>query len=176
MGGAAVRNGTVIRHPANQLDVLNVFMILNATACGSSLIGGSHLVAYSPATISASNADAPLPGPAGGVISQDGRTAYAQIRTPGGTPELVAISAATGRVTRVLLSGSQVVEPSPMSIDGTSLLFPLNLRHLRLRQTGQPYVSGHLAMIDVATGHIRPLPIRLYYGTGVPAPPVGAAW
>jgi hypothetical protein len=185
VGDAAVSNRAVIRQPGNEL---NVFMVLNTAAAGSSLISASHLVAYGSAAVSASGAAAQLAGPSAGIISRDGRIVYARIETPQGTSRLVAISVATGQVTRVLLSGPQAADaavsrggagaadPAPMSVDRTSLLFPLSLPHPPVRTSGKPYVIGHLAVADLATGQITQLPFPLYYGPETPFPPVGAAW
>jgi hypothetical protein len=174
VGDAAVSNGTVIRRAGRGLDVL---MVLNTAASGSSLTGSSHLIAYGPVS---AEGDA---GPSGVVMSQDGGTAYTWMVPQRGASALVAISVATGQITRVLAinpkarpGGLQQANPAAMSIDGTSLLFPLTLPHTPHPASGALYVIGHLAAASVTTGHIATLPFPLRDSAAAPVPPVDAAW
>jgi hypothetical protein len=186
MAGAAVSNGAVVRHPGSQQ--LNVVGILNTAACGSSLIGDSRLVAYGSGA--GPTASAPLgrriPGPSGAAISPDGRSVYARIWTRHAGTRLVVISVGTGKVTRVLLSGPRAADlygsprggdRAPMSIDGTSLLYTLTLRHPHPPHSEfSSFVIGHLAAVDLATGRVTQLPIPVYGSRVGNAPLVQAAW
>jgi hypothetical protein len=175
MYDAAVTRGAAV--VAHRDSYLNVFMILNTAAAGSTLISASALVSYGSATASASGTTPSMPpGPVAGVISQDGRSVYAQVLTQRGASWLVALSAASGKITRVLLSGPQAVQAAPVSIDGDDLLFTLGVRHRPVRQGGAPYVSGHLAGLNLATGQIVALPLPVYTGVEMPAGPMETAW
>jgi hypothetical protein len=103
------------------------------------------------------------------------QTAYALPRTRLATSEVVGISVATGRVSRVLASGPTAASAAPMSMDGSSLLVSLSLAHVRHPTTGGQYV-GHLARIDLVTGQIMRLPVPLYQNPQAPPPPLLAAW
>jgi hypothetical protein len=63
-----------------------------------------------------------------------------------------------------------------LNLDGSSLLFPLSVKHLPHLALGHQYVIGHLAVVNVVTGRIIRLAYPLYYGAMWPVPPVQAAW
>jgi hypothetical protein len=183
VGDAAVSDGAVVQRAGGGL---NVLMVLNTAAPGTGLTGDSQLVTDGP--VSASKSTAGVAGPSGVALSRDGRTAYTRLSTAAGASRIVAISVRTGRVTRVLVGGPAAADPAirrgglgaagpvPMSVAGTSLLFPLSLPHPPDRTSGPNYVIGHLAAVSLATGQVTTLPLPLYYGTQSPAAPVGAAW
>jgi hypothetical protein len=170
VGSAAVSSGAVVQHRNSQL---NVFMVLNTAASGRSLMNDSRLLVYAPVPVSDFEDPAQL-GPVGGVLDADGRSAYALIRSGPKNGRLVVISVATGAVTRVLLSGPQAVQSDPLSVDGNSLLAPLQLSDLPRKSLY--YLSGHYARFDLSTGHITPLPFPLYYRAAAPLPPVEVGW
>ena len=171
VGDAAVSNGTVVRDPRSELSVL---MVLNPALPGASLMTDSRFVRYAATAVSASG-DAPAPaGPQWGILSANGRSAYTLIRTPRGKYQLAVISLATGRMTRVLVSGPQAVVSDPLSVDGDNLLVPLNFRHLPHGKAY--YISGHYVRIDVSTGAITPLPFPIYFSADAPLPPVELVW
>jgi hypothetical protein len=170
VGNARVSSGAVVQHRNSQL---NVFMVLNTRASGRSLMSDSRILAHAPIPVSDFEVPVQL-GPVGGVLSEDGASAYALIRTGPKDGRLVVISVATGAVTRVLLSGPQAVQSDPLSIDGNSLLAPLQLSNLPRKSLY--YLSGHYARFDLSTGHITPLPFPLYYRAAAPFPPVEVGW
>jgi hypothetical protein len=170
VGNATVSSGAVVQHRNSQL---NVFMVLNTAASGRSLMNDSRLLVYAPIPVPDFGVPVQL-GPVGGILSADGRSAYALIRTGPKAGKLVVISVATGAVTRVLLSGLQAVQSDPLSVDGNSLLAPINLRNLPRKSLD--YLSGHYARFDLSTGHITPLPFPLYYSGIAPLPPVEVGW
>jgi hypothetical protein len=175
MNDAAVVHGAVV---ARRHGDVNALMILDTGTAGSDLMSSSALVSYGSATVSAAGDPAPTlpPGPVAGVISPDGRSAYAQIQTPGGASQLVVIGTASGKISRVLLSGPQAAQAAPAALDGGALLFTLGARRVRAHHAGAPYVSGHLAGLSLATGQITRLPYPVYTGVEAPAWPMRAAW
>ncbi|HEU5420987.1 MAG TPA: hypothetical protein VFV41_25095 [Streptosporangiaceae bacterium] len=166
IAAAAVKNHTVVRGS----HALNVSMVLNtgSTACGSSLIRNSRLITAGSASRHA--------GPTAGLVSEDAQTFYALTRTGRGTSEVAAISVATGQTARVLVTGPAADNATPMSLDGSSLLVSLSLRHVPHPSSGGSYVIGHLARINLTTGQVTRLPIPLYSSPQVPAPTLLAAW
>jgi hypothetical protein len=174
LADVAVAHGNIVPDPASEL---NVFMILNTTAGGSGLIADSRLVAYGAASVSATGPKPnPPPGPYGGMLSQDGLTAYVQIHPAHGPDRLVALSAASGEVIRVLLTGRAAAESAPLSIDGNHLLFALPVPHGPPPANASPWVSGHLADFSLTTGRITRLPFALYSNPVMPAAPLEVAW
>jgi hypothetical protein len=169
MNDAGVVHGAVAAH---RHGYLNALMILDTAAAGSGLISSSALVSYGAATATG----APEPGPVAGVISPDGRSAYAQVQTRGGDSQLVTIGTASGKISRVLLSGPQAAQAAPAALDGGALLFTLRALHVRAHHAGAPFVSGHLAGLSLATGQITRLPYPVYTGVEAPAWPMLAAW
>ncbi|HEY5015591.1 MAG TPA: hypothetical protein VIJ82_27400 [Streptosporangiaceae bacterium] len=89
---------------------------------------------------------------------------------------LVVIGTASGKISRVLLSGPQAAQAAPAALDGGALLFTLGARRVRAHHAGAPYVSGHLAGLSLATGQITRLPYPVYTGVEAPAWPMRAAW
>jgi hypothetical protein len=171
IGDATVANGSVVRHRGDELSVV---MVLGTAVPGRSLVVDSRLVSYGWRPESATGESAVLDGPTAGVITADGRTVAAQILTEHGQrSKLVAMSAVTGQITRVLLDGPRSFQADPASIDGDSLLFTLSPRHEH--PTGN-YVCGHLALDQLSTAKIVRLPVEMYCSTVWPGPPFYAAW
>ncbi len=171
LGNAWLSRGQIVRHSG--FDTTG-FLILNTAAPGSALIGGSRLVIGYSHAVPASGSVPPQSAVVAGVISTDGRRAYAELESSGGVAELVRVSTDTGAVVRVLLRGSQAVRAEPGSIDGRYLLFSLGPRRA-VTPTGR-YVCGHLAGLKVPSGLVRQLPFPIYCSTEAPPPPLQAAW
>jgi hypothetical protein len=171
LGDAQLSRGQVVRHSGFDASCL---LVLNTTAPGSALTADSRLViGYSHAVPAGSSAP-PRPAVIAGVISADGRSAYAELEGSGGVAELARISTQTGAVVRVLLSGSQAARSEPGSIDGRYLLFTLGPRRA---VTPRPrYVCGHLAGLKVPSGPATQLPLAIYCSTVAPPPSLQAAW
>jgi hypothetical protein len=174
LGDAAVSHGAVIQDGRSEL---NVFMILNTKAAGSGLIADSRLVAWGSATLSVAGTPTPNPppGPVAGLLSQDGKTAYLRIVARHGTARLVALSVATKRMTRDPVSGKEAGQAGPVAVDGHYLLLTLPI--LRpVRHGAEPWVNGHLAGVNLATGQIAVLPFPTYQSEQAPVAPLEAAW
>ncbi len=107
-----------------------------------------------------------------GVITADGSTAIAEILTRQGTAKLVEVSVASGKITRVLLSGGQAVQSDPEAIDGDNLLITLP----RGVAPTDPGSCGHLALAKLGTGRITSLPVPVFCSIDVPDDPLFAAW
>jgi hypothetical protein len=174
VGDATASHGTVIKHHGREL---NVIMMLNALNTGTSFAAASRLVSYGSGSFSESEQGV-LPGPVAAVVTADGVGIAAQF-THGPQPRraansrLVLVSAATGKVTNVVLNGIPASRAQPVTIDGDNLLFTLTLPHVRAHGL---YVCGDLADYQLITGHITKLPFPVYCNTVVPSAPFTGSW
>lgn len=171
VGDATVSNGAVVRHRGDELSVV---MVLNPSAAGHNLVADSRLVTFGWAKESSTGPSGVLDGPTGGVITSDGQTVVTHLRLDHGTrSELVEMSAATGRIVRVLLDGPRSDRADPVSLDGSSLLFMLSPRH---EHPSANYVCAHLAIAGLSTAELTALPFPIYCSTVWPGEPFIAAW
>jgi hypothetical protein len=171
LGNAGLSRGQIVRHSGFDT---SGFLILNTAAPGSALISSSRLVLGYTHAVPAGGSVPPQSAVVAGVISTDGRRAYAELAGSAGVAELARISTDTGAVVQVLLRGSQAVRAAPGSIDGRYLLFSLGPRRA-VTPTGR-YVCAHLAGLKVPSGLVRQLPFPIYCSTAAPPPPLQAAW
>jgi hypothetical protein len=173
---AKVSHGTVVPAPGNEL---SVFMMLSTQAAGTQLIPASQLISWGSGPMAGSGIPAPNPpaGPVGAVLSPGGMTAYLRISQPqsAGGGRLVAISTVTGTVVRVPVSAQTALRSAPVGIDGKYLLVTLAIAH-PVHRGGRPWVSGHLAGINLATGQIAVLPFPTYASSQAPVAPFESAW
>ncbi len=171
IGRAAVSGGSVVFRKGTQV---NALMILSTGAAGDSLTRASRLIASASSAEPPAGTPAVNDGPVAGVISGDGRTVFAQVGSANRRESrLVAISVATGRITRVLVAGEPAHQADPAIIDGGNLLFTLSPDH---EHPHGLYVCGHLALAKISSGDISTLPFPVYCSTVVPPEPLIVAW
>jgi hypothetical protein len=169
IGRADVSHDAVREHNGTELSVI---MLLNTLEHGQDLAADSRLISYGELSESATGASSVLEGPVAAVVAGH-EMIVAQLNQGPRSAKLVEISAATGKVTRVLLSGPPVVLSQPEAADGDNVLFTLSPR--RLTKSGL-YVCGHLADAQVSSSRITTLPFPVYCSTVAPPPPFQATW
>jgi hypothetical protein len=173
IGGGAVAHGQVVR---GKLADLKVIMVLRTSAAGHSLAADSRLLNYFSVPVYAYRPAVPpgvfMEGPMAAVATQDGSSIIAQIDSGPGA-RLVELSAATGKITKQLLTGSRAYQAQPSAVDGDQVLFTLSPR--REHEKGS-YVCGHLADANLRTAHITELPFPVYCSTNAPPEPFIASW
>jgi hypothetical protein len=148
---AAVSGRIVVPHSDNRL---NVFMILNIAAPGSSLTASSTLITYSSEPLPPGTSSYET-GPLKGLISSDGHTAYLVLGASDGTNRLAQVSVSTGAVTAVLVPPAVTSESHPISIDGRHMLIGSPPRHPN--SPGGDTICAYLASITLPGPRITPL-------------------
>jgi hypothetical protein len=171
LGDASVSGGQIVRHSGSDT---TGFLILNTAEPGSDLIGSSRPVIGYSHSVPAGGSVPPQSAVIAGVISTDGRRAYAELDGSGGVAELARISTETGAIVQVLLRGSQALRAEPGGIDGRYLLFTLGPRR-EVTPTAR-YTCGHLAGLKVPSGPVTQLPFPIDCSTVAPPPALQAAW
>ncbi|HEY3907669.1 MAG TPA: hypothetical protein VGM14_27450 [Streptosporangiaceae bacterium] len=149
---------------------LTMLAILDTLRPTGRLLAASRLITYSSQPVSTSGLAGPSTGVQAAVIAPGGRTVIARLLGRDHVNVLAELSAATGKVIRVLFSGRTPFQADPITVDADHVLLMLNLRN-------EPHLNSvcwRLAAANLGSGRIFYLPLPAFCSGQVPPPLLGS--